>query len=155
MADIPDDEDLPEDAVIIFHVAGTKTRPSPRADGAPCEEIDAAALRCDADGISVTCLNLFEGEDGERLRHAVAATASNITVRKSGWFAKIRVGDLLEAVSEEEAMVRVIRDPLPGNPGHCLITGITDDDIGLKMVAAEAFREFLPATDFPESLAKK
>lgn len=154
MADVPDGEDLPEDATIIFHVSGGKTRPRPRPDGAPCEEIDADALKCDEDGISVTWVECFEGDSEEQLRLAALATACGIKVRKSGFFARIRVSELLNSLADQGAGIRVIRNRLAENEGHCLITGIDSDSIGLKMVAAEAFTDFVPATAIPGLIVK-
>lgn len=151
---MPDDgEDLPPEATVILHVSGGKTLPRPRPADCPCEHIDADALRCDDDGISVTWVEFFPGDEREQLRAASLAMKGPLTIRKSGVIARITVQKLLEAVSDESCDLRVVRDRQDHNEGHCLITGVSPADIGLLMVLADAFEDFVPAAQIPGLVA--
>src|SRR5688500_14575770 len=104
LMDIPDGGDLPDNAIIIFHVSGGKRFPRT----GPCEYIDAEALKCDDDGISVTWLEHFPGEGEEQFQCAAIAMRGGMKVRKSGVVARVRVGSLREALGAEACSISVV-----------------------------------------------
>lgn len=141
--DIPDKGNLPPHAALIFYVSGSKILPP----GGPCERIDAEGLKCHEDGISVTCVDLFPGDGAARLRSASLAMASTMKIRKNGFLAFLRVEDIHAAFEGQQLEVTVSRDMIDENPGHCVIQGIDQSDVGNLMVLAEAVKTFCSVRD--------
>lgn len=66
--------------------------------------------------------------------------------RKSGVIARIQVGDLIGGAAEDSIKLRVILDQVPGNGAHCLITGVPAENMGVRMIVASLFQNFVPVT---------
>jgi hypothetical protein len=144
--DIPNGGELPDDATIIFHVSGGKRFPRTGL----CEYIDAEALKCDEDGISVTWLEHFPGKADEQFQRAALAMRGQMKVRKSGVVACVRIADLRTRLEADGNSISVVRDELPGNTGHCLIKGVQAEDMGKRLLLARAVTDFVQADAIPD-----
>lgn len=144
--DIPNSGELPDDATVIFYVSGGKRFPRT----GPCEYIDAEGLKCDEDGISVTCVELCPGAGEEQFVNAALAMRGTMKVRKSGVVARVSAGTLMQADEGGAEPIRIVPDPLDDNPAHCLIKGVAADDMGRRLALARAVSDFVPASDIPD-----
>lgn len=127
---------LPPDATVILYVKKTSQLPK---DGGPCTGMDLDAFRCDPDGISVTWVEHFQTAEGDPLHAAAHALKGTLNFRKSGVIARARVGDIIEVMKKATREVGVRRDIVPGNDGHCLIEGISPDELGMLSILPDAF----------------
>ena len=143
--DLPNGAQLPDDATIVFIVSGGKKFPLT----GPCERLEVEALKCDDDGISVTCVERFEGGELRRFQEAARAAGAGIAVRKTAVVARIMVGDFRTFLEHDAGKVEIVLAKIPGNHGHCLIKGITEADGGLRLLASRAFKDFVPVGEVP------
>ena len=144
--DLPNGTQLPDDATIVFIVSGGKKFPLT----GPCERLQVEALKCDDDGISVTWVERFEGDELHRFQEAARAAGAGIAVRKTGVVARIVARDFRAFLEHDANKVEIVLAKIPGNHGHCLIKGITEADGGLKLLASQAFKDFIPVGEVPD-----
>lgn len=100
----------------------------------------------DEGGLSVTEVEHF-GEMNAQTR-AVAAAAHRASLESkrlapSAIFAWAPIGAVKAAANDYGKAVRVVHDPVDGNPGHAQIRHFTDDDLDLlEYFATDVFHEF-------------
>lgn len=84
----------------------------------------------DLDGLSVLRKGIFSKNSDADLRELCTVFSKWWTIRKSGRFAELNVGELLAALKIFERDVSVVADPLseegdkPANPAHALVLGL-------------------------------
>jgi hypothetical protein len=96
------------------------------------------AFEPDADGVSVTWVNFYNGSRTEQLEQVSNIIKSTRKVRASHRLAIVNVAAVIECGSAYGATLSVVHDPQGEprpNPAHCLIEGIE--------TAAAALRERL------------
>lgn len=120
---------------MILHVS--KARQLPKGANV-CEAIDQDAFRCDGDGISVTWVEYFEGEQ-DPFRQAAFALKGDLQLKKSGILAAAKVRDIRNILSQVGLAGDVETDPQPTNNAHCLIKGITQDNLSALLALTRAF----------------
>lgn len=127
-------QQLPDDATVILHVG--KARQLPK-DADICEAIDQDAFRCDDDGISVTWVEHFEGD--EQFRQAAIALKGALKLKKSGVIASAKVGDIRAILERIDVPIVVETDPQQSNEAHCLIKGIAATNLSALLALTLAF----------------
>jgi hypothetical protein len=100
----------------------------------------------DKGGLSVTWIEHFGtfGMDAKRLG-AMAFRESLDTkhLGGKGVFATARVRSVISAGRHFGKTLRVVFDPVPGNPGHSEVRHFTDDDLGLlDALATQVFNDY-------------
>lgn len=140
-------KDLADEATIIFHVSGGRTRPRDRGHN-PCDSIDADGLVCHEDGISVTWVEYFE-QQSNPMAAAAIQMRGELTFRSTGVIASANVGELRRSMTQILPEFRIVYDPQPHNKGHALIIGVADHDMGSKAALADLVKTFISNKDVP------
>lgn len=85
----------------------------------------------DDGGLSVTEIEVFGEMSADARRNAAAAhrgATESKRLSKEGIFAWAKVADVRSAAVTYGKPVRVVHDPVPGNPGHAEVRQFSDDD---------------------------
>jgi len=83
-----------------------------------------------------------------RATRAAAAVAHRASLKskslgKQAIFAWAKVSDVVAAGLEYDRELRVVHDPVDGNPGHAEVRRFTDDDLDLlDYFATEVFQDY-------------
>ena len=112
---------LDDEHHVIRHCAGKAVE---KEEGIPVGITRAAFDDDDTDGVSVTWIEYFASADDPEAAAAAVIRATR-TVRKSNALAKLNVGLVRRAGDLFGVDLDVEHDPLPENPAHSLIKGLT------------------------------
>lgn len=88
----------------------------------------------DKGGLSVTEVEFFGTSSPAARREAASAYRNSLLSKKLGSqsiFAWAKVANIRQAAAVYNKQIRVVHDPVPGNPGHAEIRHFTDDDLDL------------------------
>lgn len=140
-------QDLPDTDNVVRYVRGTLVDDG-RVDGT------AFLLRENEQGLSVSWLDYFEGHTKSQQLDEVRPLV-RLTLRRSGRFAELNVGQTLNHISGSLASVRFVYHPLPtdgeykADPSHSQIEGLppvdTDEAELLGDMIAECVTAVHPA----------
>lgn len=105
----------------------------------------------DKGGLSVTWIEHF-GEFGKASKRLGAIAFRESLEKKhigsEGVFASAQVQSIVRAGLTYEKIVRVVHDPVTGNPGHAQVRHFTDEDLRLlDYLSAEVFTEIDKVSD--------
>jgi hypothetical protein len=99
----------------------------------------------DKGGLSVTWIEHFGAFGRDAKRAAAAAYRESLRskhIGPKGVFAAAQVNAVLEAGRSFEKQLRVVHDPVLGNPGHSEVRHFTDEDLAILDRLAEVFSDF-------------
>lgn len=138
---------LPEADHVMRFVSRSKRLHDPDTDIYSGPSPAAFAMRAeDKGGLSVTWVEPF-GDFGQNAR-AKAAAAHRETLREkklppNAIFAWAAVAEIKRAGDEYRKGVRVVHDPVDGNPGHSEIRHFSDEDLDLlDYMSSEVFVDY-------------
>jgi len=99
----------------------------------------------DKGGLSVTWVEYYGSYGIPAKRDAAIAFREALATKHIGSkavFATAQVQSIVDASSNYRKSIRVVHDPVTGNPGHAEVRHFTDDDLGLlDHLAADVFTE--------------
>jgi hypothetical protein len=100
----------------------------------------------DAGGLSVTEIEHF-GPMSAATRAAAAfayrESQSSKRISANGIFARSEIGRVITAAQDHGKSVRIVHDPVDGNPGHAQVRQFTDEDLDLlEHLAEKVFHEY-------------
>ena len=99
----------------------------------------------DKGGLSTTWIEFFEAKPLDAIRAAACAFRESQPSKKIGkkaLFALARIADTKAVALAYKKKIRVIHDPVHGNPAHAEIRHFDDDDLELlEVFATETFAE--------------
>lgn len=125
---------LPDEHHVLRYVPLSKRVIDPHGvPGGPAPS--AFALRSDDEGgLSVTEVEFYGPCDLASRIQAAIAHRDSLPTKKVGTqavYAQAQIASIKAAAAQYEKQVRVVHDPVPGNPGHAEVRHFTDDDLDL------------------------
>ena len=109
---------------------------------------EAFALKPDEKSPSYVWLEYFEGDRQKRIEHSVTTFRGTIKVGSKSAFAIGKIGKIKSICEENGFRVRVVYDPIDGNPAHSEIRKFPRDEVALlEALATEAFVDLVKNSD--------
>jgi len=138
---------VPDEDHISRFVSKNKQERDPESDEFIGLTLAACEIRKDDEGgLSVTWIEHF-GEYGKASKRAAAiAYRAGLESQKlppSGLFAYAQVQQVKSAAADYGKRIKVVWDPVDGNPGHAQVRHFADDDLRLlDLLARQVFSDF-------------
>ena len=111
----------------------------------------------DRGGLSSTWIEFFGEKSAESIASAAVAFRESQPSKKLGKQSLFAIAAISQAKADAllfKKSIRVVHDPVPGNPGHAEVRHFDDDDLELlEYFARETFSEYHLTRDieFPDS----
>lgn len=108
-------------------------------------------LRQGEKGISVNWLEFFEGSKEEQIQEIRQFKNRTMTLRKTGCFAELNVGQTRQYLAEEILEISFVEDPIEASenheadPSHSLICGVPSEPDELRMAIQDMIAECITA----------